>query len=86
MDLQCLVDVVEKNASHLTELIAEEILQIDTEHGLSPDDRLYLLAMLYRAAILDLEAKKVGEPVVRRRPWTNATGSAAHARPGGPRL
>ena len=42
----------------LSKLIAEEILLIETKQ-MSPDDRLFALAMFYRAAILDLETKVV---------------------------
>jgi len=57
MDLPSLTDVVNKNAILITRLIAEEFEQVDTERKLSVDDRLYALAMFYRAAILDLETK-----------------------------
>jgi hypothetical protein len=54
---------VNENAVLISRLIAEEILLVDTEHRMSVDDRLYALAMLYRGAILDLEAKAATGPV-----------------------
>ncbi len=57
MNIPDLVDVVNDNAVLISKLIAEEILLVDTEHRMSADNALYALAMFYRAAILDLEAK-----------------------------
>lgn len=63
MNLPDLVDFVNDSAPLLTRLISEEILLVDTEHRMSIDDRLYALAMFYRAAILDLEAKTATGPI-----------------------
>lgn len=63
MNLTDLVDVVNDNAVLITKLIAEEILLVDTEHRMSTDNALYALAMFYRAAILDLEAKAARDPI-----------------------
>jgi len=49
---------VNDSAPLLTRLIS----LVDTEHRMSIDDRLYALAMFYRAAILDLEAKTATGP------------------------
>ena len=57
MNLPDLVDVVNENAMLISEMIAAEILLVDTNRTSSVDDRLYSLAMFYRAAILDLETK-----------------------------
>ncbi|MEO6816964.1 MAG: hypothetical protein ABI177_09695 [Edaphobacter sp.] len=58
-----LLDVVNENAVLLSKLIAEEILLVDIEGRMTADNRLYALAMFFRAAILDLEAKGVTGPV-----------------------
>ncbi len=63
MNIPDLVDVVNEHAVLISELIAEEILLVDTKHQLSTDDALYALAMFYCAAILDLEAKAAAGPV-----------------------
>lgn len=63
MNLPDLVDVVNDNAALITRLISEEILLVDTEHRMSTDNALYALAMFYRAAIIDLEAKAAGGPI-----------------------
>jgi hypothetical protein len=63
MNIPDLVDVVNENAVLITRLIAEEILLVDTEQRMSTDNALYALAMSYRAAILDLEAKAARGPV-----------------------
>ncbi len=63
MNIPDLVDVVNENAVLITRLIAEEIPLVDTKHQLSTDDAIYALAMFYRAAILDCEAKAAMGPV-----------------------
>lgn len=63
MDIAALVDVLHENALLIRDLIAQEILLVDTKHQMSPDDRLYALAMFYRAAILDLETNAAKGPV-----------------------
>jgi hypothetical protein len=63
MNLPDLVDVVNDNAALITRLISEEILLVDTEHRMSTDNALYALAMFYRAAIIDLEAKATRGPI-----------------------
>jgi hypothetical protein len=63
MNLPDLIDIVNENAVLLSKLIAEEILLVDTEGRMTADNRLYALAMFYRAAILDLEAKAATGPV-----------------------
>jgi hypothetical protein len=52
-----LVDVVNKNAFLIQDLMAEEIDLVDVDGSLSAEGRLYALAMFYRAAIIDLETK-----------------------------
>ncbi len=59
MNIPDLVDVVNENALLISELIAEGILLVDTEHQLSTDNALYALAMFYRAAILDLKPRRL---------------------------
>ncbi len=59
MNIPDLVDIVNENAVLIAKLIAEEILLVDTKHQLSTDDALYALAMFYRAAILDLEPRRL---------------------------
>jgi hypothetical protein len=63
MNIPDLVDVVNDNAALITRLISEEILLVDTEHRMSTDNALYALAMFYRAAIIDLEAKAARGPI-----------------------
>lgn len=63
MNIPALLDVVNENALLIRELIIEEISLVDSEGSLSFDDRLYALAMFYRAAILDLEAKGASGPL-----------------------
>jgi len=63
MNLPDLVDIVNENALLISKLIAEEILLVDTEQRMNADNALYALAMFYRAAILDLEAKAANGPV-----------------------
>jgi hypothetical protein len=63
MNLPDLIDVVNENAVLLSKLIAGEILLVDTEGRMTADNRLYALAMFYRAAIFDLEAKAATSPV-----------------------
>jgi hypothetical protein len=60
MDIPALVDTVNENAFKISGLIAEEILLIAPKDGMDMDSRLYALAMFYRAAILELEARIAG--------------------------
>ena len=62
MNISSLVDVVNKNAFLIMDLIAEEIDLVDRKRVLSVDDRLYALAMFYRAAVIDLETKTAEGP------------------------
>lgn len=57
LNLAALLEVVNQNKTLICELIAEELDLIDRDEIMSVEDRMYALAALYRAAIIDLETK-----------------------------